>query len=180
MVSVANPDYLTQSERIETFLVIAKRNGVSKDLRNWFCGEYLVDPKIPKRVPTFLKRGYDVVVDETKQSYTRLVTDNFLWSGDTQKGVLIDIIFVSLFSYILSIIIRYGLRYLIMYDSMAMEIIEKLQSGQNSVSIVYNIFSFRECLTHYNVMNYFEYGGKTLSTRHNCIDYYCNITFRLS
>ena len=111
MVSVANPDYLVQLERIETFLVIARRNGLSRDLRTWICREYLVDAKIPKRLPGLLKRpkiskrlpvslkpGFDVLVNEVTQSHDRRMNHSL---------GMIHIIFVVLVNIIILIILHY-------------------------------------------------------------------------
>ena len=103
MVSVANPDYLAQSQRVDLCLLAFCRNGVPPDLRKWIVREYLMDPKIPKRVPSLFKHFYDTFTYESTECIDRMYDHRFFTYSDT-KRLTIDFVVLFLI-FIISIIL---------------------------------------------------------------------------
>jgi len=93
MMVSSNPEYVKQSERILTFLKIARRNHLPKDLRMWIAVNYVKDVSIARNVP---RVWMNVIFKESAASLHRL--------GDRRgmsphpKEFMVDVFFISMFS----------------------------------------------------------------------------------
>jgi len=90
MVSL-NPEYVKQSERILTFLKIARRNHLSKDLRMWIAVNYVKDVSISRNVP---RVWMNLIFGKAAASLHRFNVGNKFCD---LKEFMIDVLFIIMF-----------------------------------------------------------------------------------